>query len=150
LLSKVFLKQLQLQAPRYHLGLGARTPSCQIRNTIINAQKTLTKLSTSVCIVPGDTNSAIGSALASVKTKIPVIHLESGLRSYDEFMPEESNRKVIDHISQLLLAPTKNARQNLMSEGILAKRIVLTGDTMRDLQLMEEIQIDNAKIHKET
>jgi len=150
LLSKVFLREFQLQAPSYDLGVGSGTPSWQIGNTMINVEKTLMKLSTSVCIVPGDTNSAIGSALASVKTKIPVIHLESGLRSYDEFMPEESNRKVIDHISQLLLAPTKNARQNLMSEGILAKRIVLTGDTMLDLLLMEEKRIDNAKLPKGT
>jgi UDP-N-acetylglucosamine 2-epimerase (non-hydrolysing) len=140
-LSQIFMQELEVPDPKYNLGIGSGSHALQTGNIMINVERALMDLKPSVCLIPGDTNSAIGSALASVKLKIPVAHLESGLRSYEEFMPEEINRKVIDHVSQLLFAPTIIANNNLLGEGILEHKIVLSGDTMYDLILSENNKI---------
>src|ERR1051326_530218 len=107
-LSKVFFQGLNVPAPKFDLEVGSGPHGWQTGQIIAGVEKAVKELNPSVCLVPGDTNSAIGSALAAVKLKVPVAHLESGLRSFEEFMPEEINRKAIDHISQLLFAPTQN------------------------------------------
>jgi UDP-N-acetylglucosamine 2-epimerase (non-hydrolysing) len=86
-------------------------------------------------LVPGDTNSTLAGALAAVKLHVSVAHVEAGARSYDMQMPEEINRRLTDHCSSLLFAPTKNCSENLSSEGIPRHRIKLSGDTMYDALL---------------
>ncbi len=141
-LSKIFFQGLDVPPPKYDLGIGSGSHSWQTGNIMIAVEKALREIKPSVCLVPGDTNSAIGAALAAVKLKISVAHLESGLRSHEEFMPEEINRKAIDHICQLLFAPTQNAKKNLLVEGIAKKKVVLSGDTMYDLYLRERERIE--------
>ncbi|MGI0027551.1 MAG: non-hydrolyzing UDP-N-acetylglucosamine 2-epimerase [Nitrosopumilaceae archaeon] len=140
-LSKIFFQGLHIPRIKYNLGVGSGSHGWQTGKIMIGVEKILYELKSSACLVPGDTNSAVASALAAIKLKIPVIHLESGLRSFDEFMPEEINRKVIDHVSQLLFAPTRNAEKNLHNEGIPKAKIELSGDTMYDLYLLEKERI---------
>jgi len=145
-MSKVFIEQLSLPDPHFSLGVGSGSHAQQTAKIMTKIEKLVVELRPSVCVVPGDTNSAIGTALGAVKAKIPVAHLEAGLRSREEFMPEEINRRLIDHCSQVLFAPTKNAVTNLSSEGIERNKIFLTGDTMYDLFLSESSKILNAKL----
>ncbi len=145
-MSRAFFQEFDLALPQYNLGVGSGTHGWQTGNIIIKTEKTLERISPTLCIVPGDTNSALASALAAVKIKIPVVHLEAGLRSYEEFMPEEINRRAIDHFSQLLLAPTAMAEKNLIKEGIRRTKVVKTGDTMYDLFTTEQERIRQAEM----
>lgn len=145
-MSRVFFDKLGLPEPQFDLGVGSGTHAQQTGSVMVATETTLLKIKPDICIVPGDTNSAIGSCLASVKLKIPVAHLEAGLRSHEEFMAEEINRKVIDHSSRYLFAPTRNAVDNLEREGIPSDKITLTGDTMYDLYLSEKPLIDASEL----
>jgi UDP-N-acetylglucosamine 2-epimerase (non-hydrolysing) len=97
-----------------------------------------------VIIVEGDTNSVLSSALVGVKLQIPIAHVEAGLRSYDKNMPEEINRIVVDHCSEILFAPTEQAGLNLIHEGIEPNKIFITGNTIVDSTFQ------NVKLGKDT
>lgn len=84
-----------------------------------------------IVLVEGDTNSVLASAIASLKQKVPVGHVEAGLRSFDLRMPEEHNRRIVDHISSYLFAPTEVAYENLKSENVWGK-VYITGNTVID------------------
>lgn len=99
----------------------------------------------SLVLVPGDTNSALAGALTPVKLGIPVAHVEAGARYYDMKMAEEVNRRLIDHCSEILFAPTVNCRKNLEKESVLGK-IHLTGDTMYDAFLKFKDRVDRCDI----
>jgi UDP-N-acetylglucosamine 2-epimerase (non-hydrolysing) len=147
-MSRIFLEEFSLPEPNYDLQVGSGSHAYQTAKTMLKIERLVKSFHPSVCVVPGDTNSAIGTSLGCVKAKIPVAHLEAGLRSHEEFMPEEINRRLIDHCSQLLLAPTKHAKKNLIAEGIAKETIELTGDTMYDLFLLERKRIENAELPK--
>jgi UDP-N-acetylglucosamine 2-epimerase (non-hydrolysing) len=144
MMSRAFIEEFSLPEPDYDLTVGSGSHAYQTATTMLKIERLFRRNTRpSVCMVPGDTNSAIGAALGSIKVKVPVAHLEAGLRCREEFMPEEINRKLIDHCSQLLFAPTKNANSNLIAEGIPQKMVELTGDTMYDLFLLEGARITN-------
>ena len=86
-------------------------------------------------IVYGDTNSTLAGAIATSKLNIKLAHVEAGLRSFNKLMPEELNRIITDHTSSLLFAPSMNAKQNLLNEGIKKNKIKIVGDVMYDLAL---------------
>lgn len=145
-MSKVFFNELSLPNPIVNLGVGSGTHAWQTGNMMIKLEKVLIERKPDAVIVPGDTNSTLAGALAAVKLGVPVIHLESGCRSYDMSMPEEVNRRVTDHVSSLLLTVSKNCSNILRGEGIDPKNIVLVGDTMYEsLQNhVDEINEDQA------
>lgn len=116
-MSEVFFKQLGIKKPDYHLEVGSATQGVQTAKIIEKVEKVLIEEKPDFVIVYGDTNSTLGGALAAAKLHIPIIHIESGLRSYNKKMPEEINRVLTDHISSILLCPTKNACDNLKKEG---------------------------------
>jgi len=99
---------------------------------MIRIERSIVQLKPSIVLVPGDTNTTLAAALAATKLGVPVGHIEAGARSYDMSMPEEINRRVTDHISAMLFAPTQSTVRNLQVEGIPAKRVFHTGDTMVD------------------
>jgi len=131
-LDRIFFEQLNLPKPTHKLEVGSKSPGEQTANIIAKATKILQKIKPSIVLVEGDTNTVLAGAIAARKLNIPLGHVEAGLRSYDPIMPEEWNRKLADHCSDYLFAPTRNSRKNLLSEGISKNKIFVTGNTIVD------------------
>ena len=133
-MSKIFFSELSLPKPKVNLHVGSGSHAYQTATIMLRLEGVMKEAKPDVVIVPGDTNTTLASALAAAKAGFRVAHLEAGLRSGDVGMPEEVNRKLTDHCSTLLFAPTKNALKNLANEGLLTGSW-LTGDTMVDAML---------------
>ena len=132
LLSNVFFDELRLPPPDAMLGVGGRSRPQQLGRIVLRLEEQFTGWPPAIVIVQGDTNTALGGALAANAMNIPLVHVEAGLRSFDRRMPEEHNRVVIDHLADVCLAPTETARGNLLAEGIPEARIAVTGNTVVD------------------
>jgi len=133
-LSDVFFQQLPLPAPQFNLGVGSGSHGKQTGELLDRTEQVLLKAKPDVVVVYGDTNSTVGGSLAAAKLHIPVAHVEAGLRSFNRLMPEEINRVVTDHLSDVLFCPTETSIENLKNEGI-TKGVYLTGDVMLDAVL---------------
>jgi len=130
-MSLRFIEQLELRKPDYSLKISHSDPHIQIGEIITKLPKIFKKIKPDTVVVQGDTNTVLAAAFASLKSKIPVSHVEAGLRSFDWRMPEEHNRIATDHISEYLFAPTINSKNNLTSERVHGK-IFVTGNTVID------------------
>lgn len=130
--SDVFFDELEIPKPDYHLGVGSASHGMQTGRMLEAIEAVLLKEMPDWVLVYGDTNSTLAGALAAVKLHIRVAHVEAGLRSFNHHMPEEINRVVSDHISEVLFAPTRTAVENLRREGIPEHKIRLVGDVMLD------------------
>jgi UDP-N-acetylglucosamine 2-epimerase len=130
-LSKIFFSQLSIPEPDYNLGIGSAEHGEQTGRMLKGIEEVLFFERPDLVIVYGDTNSTLAGALAAVKQRIPVAHVEAGLRSFKKSMPEEINRVLTDHISSLLFCPTKTSVKNLKKEGII-EGVYLVGDVMYD------------------
>jgi UDP-GlcNAc3NAcA epimerase len=137
-LSKIFFSELSIPEPDYNLGIGSAEHGEQTGRMLKGIEEILLFEKPDSVIVYGDTNSTLAGALAAVKQKIPVAHVEAGLRSFKRSMPEEINRLLTDQISSLLFCPTKTSVKNLKKEGI-TKGVYLVGDVMYD-SLREHIK----------
>lgn len=133
-MSDVFFEDLSIPPPDIHLGVGSGSHARQTGQMLTDLEPVLEEGSPDWVLVYGDTNSTIAAALAAVKLRLPLAHLEAGLRSFNRSMPEEHNRVLTDHASDLLLAPTALAMLHLSHEG-LRSRSVLVGDVMTDVCL---------------
>ena len=139
-MSDVFFEQLAIPAPAVHLGVGSGRHGAQTGRMLAELDVVLDDQRPDWVLVYGDTNSTIAAALAAVKVHLPLAHLEAGLRSFNRRMPEEHNRVLTDHASDLLLAPTALAMDNLAREG-LAGRSILVGDVMTDICLSVQARV---------
>ena len=133
-MSDVFFSDLGIPAPDVHMSIGSGTHGRQTGAMLAAMDKALEAHQPDWVLVYGDTNSTVAGALSAVKLHVPVAHLEAGLRSFNRSMPEEHNRVVADHLSDLCLAPTQVAMEHLAAEG-LGDRSILVGDVMTDVLL---------------
>jgi UDP-N-acetylglucosamine 2-epimerase (non-hydrolysing) len=128
----VFLEQLKLPEARYNLEVGSGSHAEQTGKILVGVEHVLLCERPNIVLVEGDTNTVLAAALASVKLGVRVGHVEAGLRSYDRMMPEEINRVLTDHCSDLLFAPTEESGRTLLKEGIPENRVFVTGNTVVD------------------
>jgi len=142
-MSEVFFKEMEIPTPDYNLNIGSGSHGEQTAAMLTGIEAVLLKEQPDWCLVYGDTNSTLAGALAAVKLHIKVAHVEAGLRSFNRRMPEEINRVLTDHISDLLLCPTQTAVDNLRNEGI-TQGVHLVGDVMYEALMWA---VEKARTH---
>jgi UDP-N-acetylglucosamine 2-epimerase len=133
-LSRIFFEELSVPAPDRELGVGSGSNTSQTARMLAALEPALAELEPELVLVYGDTNSTLAGALSAAEAGLPVAHLEAGMRSFDRSMPEELNRVLTDHASQVLLCSTETAVANLRREGI-DDEVHLVGDVMADVAL---------------
>jgi UDP-N-acetylglucosamine 2-epimerase len=141
-MNRQFFSELDLPAPEADLNVGAGTANEQASAIIRGLGKLFEDGKPNLAVVPGDTNSALAAGVACSKSGVPVAHLESGCRSGDFRMAEEVNRRLLDHMSQVLLCPTARCVRNVRSERVLAGTVENVGDTMYDSLLRFMPKVD--------
>jgi UDP-N-acetylglucosamine 2-epimerase len=148
-MSKIFFNELKIPRPDYNLDVGSHSHGKQTAIILERIEKVLLEEKPDLIIVYGDTNSTLAGALAAAKLNIPVAHIEAGLRSFRNDMPEEINRVLTDHISTLLFCPTRSAVKNLKREGIV-NGVFFVGDVMLDVlrKQIKKIRQTIIKQHK--
>lgn len=132
-MSRVFFSELKIRKPAYSLGVGSGSHAQQTAKMMMALEEVFVKEKPQLVQVYGDTNSTIAAALVAAKLRIPVSHVEAGLRSFNRAMPEEINRIATDHISDLLFVPTRLAEKQLKKEGVSPGQVYWVGDVMLDV-----------------
>jgi UDP-N-acetylglucosamine 2-epimerase (non-hydrolysing) len=147
-LDAVFFRQLDLPPPTVNLGVGSGTHGEQTGEMLADVEDQLLDSEPEIVFVQGDTNSALAGALAGSKLDMEVAHIEAGLRSFDREMPEETNRVIIDHVSDHCFAPTEQSAELLRAEGISDDSITVTGNTVVDaVKRCSKLAADASTVH---
>lgn len=131
-LNQVFFDDLDLRAPDHYLGVDTSSLGSVLGGVLIETERVLHRQRPDALLVLGDTNSCI-AALMAKRLRIPTYHMEAGNRCFDENVPEETNRRFVDHVADFNLAYTEHARRNLIAEGLSPRRIMVTGSPMREV-----------------
>ncbi len=144
-LNEIFYQDLDLRKPDHYLEVDTSSLGMVLGETLMKSEKILLKEKPDAILILGDTNSSV-AAIIGKRLKIPIYHMEAGNRCFDQNVPEEINRKIIDHVADFNLVYTEHARRNLIAEGISAKRIYLTGSPMFEVLTHYERKINNSKV----
>jgi UDP-N-acetylglucosamine 2-epimerase (non-hydrolysing) len=146
-LSDIFFDELKVRPPDHYLGIKGESFGQQAGRMLEKVDKVLAKEKPDRLLVLGDTNSGLSAVLAK-RRGIPVLHMEAGNRCYDDRVPEEVNRRIIDHASDILMPYTERSRQNLLKEGIAGQRIFVTGNPILEVINHYEPEIAKSQIHR--
>ncbi len=144
-LKKIFYKQFNIKYPKYDLSIKEKTTVKTISQILVKIENVILKEKPDVFFVLGDTNSALSSIVAK-KYKIPIFHYEAGNRCYDQRVPEEINRKIVDHISDINLTYSSFARENLLKEGLNRNRVIKIGSPLKEVIKANYEKISSSKI----
>jgi UDP-N-acetylglucosamine 2-epimerase (non-hydrolysing) len=144
-LNQVFFKNLEIRKPDYFLNAVGKNLGASMGLIIAKSYEALQKEMPDALLVLGDTNSTL-SVISAKRLKIPVFHMEAGNRCFDQNVPEEINRKIVDHISDINLPYTEHSRRYLIAEGFSQDRIFVTGSPMREVLSIYDDQISNSNI----
>ena len=144
-LNEVFFKDLNISKPNIFLEAASDSPSKTIGNILIKIDSVLDDLQPDAILILGDTNSCL-SAIAAKKKKIPIFHYEAGNRCFDQRVPEETNRKIVDHIADINLTYSSIAKEYLLNEGLSPDRTIKIGSPMFEVLNSQKKPIDNSKI----
>jgi UDP-N-acetylglucosamine 2-epimerase len=144
-MSDIFFQEMDMKPPDHNLGVGGGAQGEQTGRMVIELERAISSINPDCILVYGDTNSTLAGALVAAKAGIPLAHVEAGLRSFNRTMPEEINRVVTDHISNLLFCPTLTAVENLVKEGIV-NGVHQVGDVMYDA-LLHNLVLARGRLH---
>ncbi len=144
-LNEIFFKDLSLREPDYYLGVVGDDLGETMGNIIAKSYQLMQKVKPDAVLILGDTNSAL-SAISAKRLKIPIFHMEAGNRCFDENLPEEINRRIVDHISDVNLPYSEHARRYLFSEGVKKEQINVTGSPMAEVLEVNSKKIEESKI----
>jgi UDP-N-acetylglucosamine 2-epimerase (non-hydrolysing) len=131
-LNEVFFQEMEIKKPDYFLNAAAELPAVTIGNVIAKSDELMAKLKPDAVLLYGDTNSCL-SVIAAKRRKIPVFHMEAGNRCFDQRVPEEINRKIVDQLSDINMTLTEHARRYLIAEGVRPETIIKTGSSMKEV-----------------
>ena len=147
-LNQIFFEDLGVPEPDYYLDAVGSTLGETMGNILAKSYEVILKEKPDALLILGDTNSAL-SAISAKRLKVPIFHMEAGNRCFDENVPEETNRRIVDHISDINLPYTEHSRRYLLSEGIKKERIYVTGSPMREVLSKNMEKIDHSEVLSE-
>lgn len=131
-LNEVFFDDLGLRSPDHYLGVDTSSLGSVLGGVLVGTERVLLEEQPDAVLVLGDTNSCLATVMAK-RMRIPTYHMEAGNRCFDENVPEETNRRLVDHVADFNLAYTEHARRNLLAEGLQPRRVIVTGSPMREV-----------------
>lgn len=144
-LNEVFFKDLGLREPDVYMNAAGETAAETIANVIAKSDEIIKEHKPDAILLYGDTNSCL-SVISAKRNKIPVFHMEAGNRCFDERVPEEINRKIVDHLSDINMVLTEHARRYLVSEGIKPETVIKTGSSMQEVFRINKEQIEASDV----
>ena len=144
-LSDIFFSDLEIRTPDHYLGVNNSSLGQVLGETFIKVEELLKKINPNAVLILGDTNSAL-TAIIAKRMQIPVYHMEAGNRSFDSNVPEETNRRIVDHTADFNLAYTEHARRNLLAEGLHPRQILVSGSPIKEIANFYKSKIDASKI----
>ena len=149
-LNEIFFEQLGIRKPDYYLNAAGSNATETIGNVIIKSDAIFAELMPDAVLLYGDTNSCL-AVISAKRKKIPIFHMEAGNRCFDQRVPEEINRKIVDHLSDINMPLSEHARRYLVAEGIPPETVIKTGSPMKEVLLFHQENIDKSKVlEKET
>lgn len=144
-LNEIFFQQLHIRKPDYFLNAAGTNAAETIANVIVKSDEVMAKEMPDAVLLYGDTNSCI-SVISAKKRKIPIFHMEAGNRCFDQRVPEEVNRKIVDHLSDINMPLSEHARKYLVAEGLKPETIIKTGSPMQEVLLFHQEEIEKSDV----
>ena len=144
-LNEIFFEQLGLRKPDYFLNVAGSTLAETIGNVIVKSDEIIEKENPDAFLIYGDTNSCL-SVISAKRKKVPIFHMEAGNRCFDQRVPEEINRKIVDHLSDINMPLSEHARNYLITEGLSPEKVIKTGSPMKEVLNYHSKEIENSVV----
>lgn len=144
-LNEIFFQELHIRKPDYFLNVAGKNAAETIANVIQKSDELMEEVKPDALLLYGDTNSCI-SVISAKRKKIPIFHMEAGNRCFDQRVPEEINRKIVDHLSDVNMPLSEHARRYLVAEGLRPETVIKTGSPMTEVLLYHKVEIENNNV----